>query len=88
MFFKVMQYDYQTLQNVNKSSTAKTFNMELNVSLISNKAPNVHPVICSEMNNAFVTKRKPVKMERGSYKFMFFLETVTFYCKTILQLIM
>ena len=61
--------------------------MELNVSLISNKAPNVYSIICSEMNNASVTKRKPVKMERGSYKFMFFWKLLLFIVKRFCNLL-
>ena len=65
----------------------KTFNLELNVSLFSNKTPNLHFVICPEMNTASVTNKRLLQKERGSYKFMFPLETITFYCKKILQLI-
>ena len=57
------------------------FNLELNVSLISNKAPNLHSVICFEMNTALITNKRLLLKERGSYKFMFSLETVTLYCK-------
>ena len=35
--------------------------LELNVSLISTKAPNLHSLICSEMNTASVTKKTTVK---------------------------
>ena len=64
-----------------------TFNLELNVSLISNKAPNLRSVICSEIKTASITNKRLRYKERGSYKFMFSLETVSFYCKKILQLI-
>ena len=36
----------------------KTFNLELNVSLIFNKAPNLHSVTYSEVNAASVTNKK------------------------------
>ena len=48
---------------------------------LQNVTPILHSVICSEMNTA------PKEKERGSYKFIFSLKTVTFYCKKILQLI-
>ena len=35
----------------------KIFNLELNVSLISNKAPNLHSVICSEINTGSVANK-------------------------------
>lgn len=35
--------------------TAKTSNLELNLSLLSKKASNLYTVICSKMNNASVT---------------------------------
>ena len=37
--------------------------------------------------NCFNYKQKTAVKERGSYKYMFSLETVTFYCKKSLQLI-
>ena len=55
--------------------------MELNVSLISNKAPNLHSAISSEINTALITNKKLLLKERGNYKFIFSLETVTFHCK-------
>ena len=65
MFFKFIQYGYETFQNV---------------------ALILHSVICSEMNAALVTNKRLLQKERGSYKFIFSLETVTCYCKKILQL--
>ena len=59
----------------------KIFNLELNVSLTFNKAPNLHSVTYSEMNTASITNKKLLLKEKGSYKFMFSLEIVTFYCK-------
>ena len=38
------------------------------------------------MNIASVTNQRLLSKERGSNKFAFTLETVTFYCKKILQL--
>ena len=38
---------------------------------MSNKAPNLHPVICSEMNTASFTNKMLLQNEKGSYKFMF-----------------
>ena len=52
-----------------------------------NVAPILHSVICSEMNTASATKKRLLEKERGSYKFMFSVETATFYCKKILQLL-
>ena len=69
-----------TLQNYK----IKTFNLELNISL---KAPNLHCVICSEMNTASITNKRLLEKGRGSYEFMFALKIVTFYCKKIVQLI-
>ena len=65
----------------------RTFNLEINVSLISNKAPNLHSVICSEMNTASITNKRLLLKERGSYTFMYSLETVTFYYKKKLQIV-
>ena len=59
----------------------KIFNLELNGSLISNKAPNLHSAICSEMNTASFAKKRLLFKKRSGYKFVFSLETVTFYCK-------
>ena len=53
-----------------------------------NVAPILHSVISSEMNTASITNKSLLQNERGSYKFMFSLETVTFYCKKVLQLTM
>ena len=64
----------------------KTFNLKLNVSLISNKAPNLYSVICSEINTASNTNKRLLKKEKVGYNFMFSLATVTFYCEKILQL--
>ena len=47
---------------------------------------NAPPVICSEMKTASITN-KQLQKEKGSYKLMFSLETVTFYYKKILQLL-
>ena len=60
---------------------------KLNVSLISNSAPNLHSVICSEMNTASNINKGLLSKERGSDKFILPLETITFYCKNIFQLI-
>ena len=57
------------------------------ISLISNTAPNLHSVIGSKMNIASNYKQKTTLKGKGSYEFMFSLETVTFYRKEILQLI-
>ena len=65
----------------------KTLNVELHVPLISNKAPNLDSLICTEMNATSITNKRLFQKERGSYKFMFSLETITFYCIKILQLI-
>ena len=65
MFFKVIQYGYETIQNA---------------------APILHSVICSEINTASIKNKRLLSKERGSYKFMFSLETVTLYCKKNLQL--
>ena len=46
----------------------------------------MHSVICYDMNTASVRNKRLLQKEKGSYKFMFSLETVTFYCKKILQL--
>ena len=35
-----------------------SLNLELNVALISNKAPNLHSVICSETNTASITNKR------------------------------
>ena len=51
------------------------------MSLISNKAPNLHSVIYSEINTASVTNKRLLLNERGSCVFMFSLEIVTFYCQ-------
>ena len=59
----------------------KIFNLESNISLIFNKAPNLHSVTYSEMTTASITNKRLLLKERCSYKFMFSLETVTFYCK-------
>ena len=56
-FFTIIQYGYETFQNVKPAllnHIAKTPNLELNLLLISNKDPNLHSVICSEMSNASV----------------------------------
>ena len=44
-------------------------------------------LICSEMNTASITNKRLLQKERGSYELVFTLETVTFYYKNILQLI-
>ena len=36
----------------------KTFNLELNISLISNKAANLRSAICSEVNTISITNKK------------------------------
>ena len=51
-----------------------------------NVAPILYSVICFEMNTASITNKKLLQKERDSCKFMSSLETVTFYCKKILQL--
>ena len=60
--------------------------IEYGYEIFQNVAPIMHCVICSEMNTALVTNKRLLQKESGSYKFMFSLEYVTFYCKKILQL--
>ena len=57
MFFEVIQYGYNTFQNV---------------------APILHSVICSEINTALIENKQLLSKERGSYKFIFSFEIVTF----------
>ena len=54
---------------------------------LQNVTPILHSVICSEMNTNPITNKRLLKRKGGSYKFIFSLKTVTFYCKIILQLI-
>ena len=51
-----------------------------------NVAPILHSAIFSEINTLQLQTKGCCKKERGSYKFMFSLETVTSYCKIIFQL--
>ena len=49
---------YEIFQNVNPAlldHKAKKSNLDLKLSLISNKNPKLHSSICFEMNNASVT---------------------------------
>ena len=52
--FKVTQYDYKIFQTVlslkYKIISLKTFNLVINLSLISNKTPNLFSAICSKIN--------------------------------------
>ena len=48
MFFKVTQYGYKTFQN-NKPALPNH---------ITNKTPNLHSVISSEMNAALITNKR------------------------------
>ena len=59
--------------------------MQYGYKTFQNVTPILHSVICSEMNTVSVTNKRLLLKERGSYKFIFFFETVNFYCKTILQ---
>ena len=56
------------------------FNLGLNLSLTSNKAPNLRSVICSERNAASITNKRLLQNEKGNCKFILSLKTVTFYC--------
>ena len=55
--------------------------------LISNKSPNLHSVICSELNIASVTNKRLISKQSVVYEFVISLEIVTFYCKNILQFV-
>ena len=59
MFFKVMQYGYEGFQNVKAAlkNHVATSNFELNFTIVSNKTPNLHSVICSEVNTASITNK-------------------------------
>ena len=48
----------------------KTFNLRLNLSLVSNKAPKLHSVICFEINTASITNN------RSNHQKCFVKETV------------
>ena len=50
----------------------KIFNLELTFSLTSSKAPNLHSVICSEMNTASVTKKDYCKRKGVDISSCFF----------------
>ena len=65
----------------------KTLNLVINLSLISNKAPNLFSAICSEINAVSNTNLILLQNIRSSYVFGFSLETVTINWKKILQLI-
>ena len=54
---------------------------------MSNRAPNQHFAICCKMNIASIINKRLMEMERSTYKFMFSLETVTFYWKTFYNLL-
>ena len=66
----------------------KTFDLELNLSLVSDKSPNLYFVTCSETNTASITNKRLLQNESSSYMFMFSLKKVTFYSKKKLQLFM
>ena len=48
------------------NNVAKTSSLELNLSLISNKAPKFYSVICSESNNAsLISKQNTTVKSKG-----------------------
>ena len=53
----VMNGTFQNVKPALQNTMAKTFTLELHLSLICNEAPNMHSVICSEMNNASVVDK-------------------------------
>ena len=61
MFFKIIHYGYENFPNVKQipqNRINKTFNLELNVSLISNKAANLISAICSEINIVSIINKR------------------------------
>ena len=54
----------------------KTLNLVKNLSLISNKAPNLFSAIYSDINTVSNTNLIILQNIRGSYKFRFSLKTV------------
>ena len=64
----------------------KLFNFKLNLPLIFDNTPNLYCSICSGMNTASVTNIMLLENEKGSYKIIFFLNTVTIMLEKILQL--
>ena len=48
------------LRQQSKIKCLKTFTLELDLSLISNKTPNLQSLICSEMDNASITNKRPL----------------------------
>ena len=65
----------------------ETFNLELNESLISNKAPNLHSVSCSEMYIVSSTTKDYCKREGIVISSCFLWKLLLFYYKKISQLI-
>ena len=57
------------------------FDLKLNLLLISNKAPNLFSVICSEINAASITNITLLQNERGSYRFKFYLKNAMLWEK-------
>ena len=67
-----------------KTIELKTLNLVINLSLISNKAPNLFTAICSEINTVSKTNLILRLNIRGSYKLRFSLKIVTINWKKIL----
>ena len=64
LLFKAIQYNNHIFQSVKpalQNHLAKPINLELNLSLISNKAPNLYSIMCSEMNTVSITNYATVK---------------------------
>ena len=80
VYFKVIQYGCETFQHC-KIIQLKTFNLELNVSLISNKAPNLYSVICAEMNAASVKNKNYCKRKGVVISSCLLLELLLFIVK-------
>ena len=53
----VMNGTFQNVKPALQNTMAKIFTLELHLALICNEAPNMHSVICSEMNNASVADK-------------------------------
>ena len=62
----------------NKIVRLKTFNLKLNLSVISKKSPKLHYVICSEMKTASITNKRQLKKRTVVAKLHVFFENCYF----------
>ena len=66
-----------------KTIYLKTLNLALNLSLISNEAPNLFSAIFSAINTVSKTNLIQLYNNRGSYKFRFSLKIITINWKKL-----